>query len=89
MLTPAALLGRAAQMWSALNNRGEMQVEGQGDGAATISLLDYPAEPALCGRVSGWIERMAEMTGAKNVHVEQTQCYAKGAPHCQWTVTWS
>lgn len=88
VLTPAALLGRASQMWSALYNRGQMRVENQTDRSATIKLIDFPSEPAGCARVTGWIERMGELTGAKNVRVNQTQCYAKGAGHCEWTIDW-
>ena len=89
VLTPPALLGRASQMWNSINNRGDMRVENRTDRSATIKLLDYPSEASGCGRVTGWIERLAELTGAKNVRVQQTQCYAKGAPHCEWTVAWS
>ena len=89
VLTPPALLSKASQMWSALYNRGEMRVTDQTDRGATIKLLDFPSEPAGCSRITGWIERMAEMTGAKDVRVQQTQCYAKGAPHCEWNITWS
>ena len=88
VLTPTALLGRASQMWSALYNRGQMKVENETDRSATIKLLDFPSEPAGCARVTGWIERMGELTGAKNVRVNQTQCFAKGAPHCEWTIDW-
>lgn len=87
-MTPASLLSKASTMWSALNNRGTMQVEDQTDRAATIKLIDYPSESVHCARVTGWVERIAELTGAKNVQVQQTQCYAKGAPHCQWSVRW-
>jgi len=88
VLTPAALLSKASNMWSSLYNRGQMRVENQTDRGATIKLLDFPSEAAGCARITGWIERMAELTGVKNVHVQQTQCYAKGAPHCEWNVTW-
>ena len=87
-MTPASLLNKASTMWSTLNNRGEMQVRNQTDRTAAIQLLDYPSESVHCARVTGWIERMAELTGAKNVQVEQTQCYAKGAPQCAWTISW-
>jgi uncharacterized protein (TIGR02265 family) len=89
VMTPAALLSKASQMWSALYNRGELQVTDQTDHGATIKLLDFPSETAGCGRTTGWIERMAELTGVKNVRIQQTQCYAKGAPHCEWNITWS
>jgi uncharacterized protein (TIGR02265 family) len=87
-MTPASLLTKASTMWSTLNNRGTMKVEDRTDRSATLALVDYPSESVHCARVTGWIERMAELTGAKNVRVEQTQCYAKGAPHCQWTLSW-
>lgn len=88
ILTPAALLSKASTMWSSLYNRGEMRIENQTDRGATIKLLDFPSEAAGCARITGWIERMAELTGVKNVRVQQTQCYTKGAPHCEWNVTW-
>ncbi len=89
VLTPAALLSKASQMWSALYNRGELQVSDQTNHGATIKLLDFPSEVAGCSRTTGWIERMAELTGVKNVRIQQTQCYAKGAAHCEWSITWS
>lgn len=89
VLTPAALLSKASQMWSSLYNRGDMRVEDQTSNSARIRILNFPSEVAGCSRITGWMERMAELTGAKNVNVEQTQCYAKGAPHCEWVVRWS
>ncbi len=88
VLTPAAMLSKASRMWTVMNNRGMMTVENQTDRGATIKLMDYPSEVAGCARISGWIERMAELTGVKNVRVQQTQCYSKGAPHCEWILTW-
>jgi uncharacterized protein (TIGR02265 family) len=88
VLTPTALLSKASQMWSSLYNRGEMKIENQTDKGATIKLINFPSEAAGCARVTGWIERMAELTGVKDVRVQQTQCYAKGAPHCEWKLSW-
>jgi hypothetical protein len=80
VLTPPPLLSKASQMWSSLYNRGEMRVENQ---------TDRPSEIAGCARITGWIERMAELTGVKDVRIRQTQCYAKGGPHCEWSITWN
>ena len=89
VLTPNALLAKASQMWSSLYNRGTMSVEHQTDHGVTIKLLDFPSELAGCSRVTGWIERMAELTGVQNIRIQQTQCYAKGAPYCEWSIAWS
>ena len=89
VLTPAALLGKASQMWSSLYNRGEMRVDEQTETSARIRILNFPSEAAGCGRVTGWIERMAELTAVKDIKVEQTQCFAKGATCCEWRLSWS
>lgn len=88
VLTPAALLSKASQMWSSLYNRGEMRVDEQTETSARIRIMNFPSEAAGCARVTGWIERMAELTGVKDIQVEQTQCYAKGQPCCEWRVSW-
>jgi len=88
VLTPPALLSKAGQMWSSLYNRGELRVLDQTDKSARISLANFPAEAAGCARFTGWIEKMAELTGAKNVKIEQSQCFAKGAACCEWQLKW-
>ncbi|HEV8660495.1 MAG TPA: hypothetical protein VGS96_17960 [Thermoanaerobaculia bacterium] len=88
VLTPPALLAKAGQMWSALYNRGELRVDEQTPHGARISLIDFPSEMAGCSRTTGWIEKMAELTGVGDVHVEQTQCFAKGEPNCEWRISW-
>lgn len=89
VLTPPALLSKASQMWSALYNRGQMRVVEQTSNSATLRLEDFPSEIAGCSRTTGWIERMAQLTGAKNVNVVQTQCFARGGRNCEWIVKWS
>ena len=89
VMTPPALLGKAAQMWSSLYNRGELRVDEQQEKSARIRLINFPSEPAGCARVTGWMERMAELTGVKNVRVHQTQCFAKGGACCEWKIEWS
>ena len=89
VMTPPALLSKAGQMWSSLYNRGELRVVDQTDKSAHIRLNNFPSQAAGCARVTGWIERMAELTGVKNISVQQTQCYAKGDQCCEWNLTWS
>jgi len=89
VLTPPALLSKASQMWSSLYNRGELKVEDQTANSARIRLVGFPSEPAGCARITGWMERMAELTGAKNVVVQKTACYTKGQANCEWVVKWT
>ncbi|HUP58857.1 MAG TPA: TIGR02265 family protein [Thermoanaerobaculia bacterium] len=89
VMTPPALLSKAGQMWSSLYNRGELRVEEQTENSARIRLTNFPTEAAGCARLVGWMERMAELTGAKDVKVEHLQCFAKGGACCEWRLRWS
>jgi len=89
VLTPAALLSKASQMWSSLYNRGELRVESQTEHSARLQLLNITMEPAGCARMTGWIERMAEMTGSKNVRITKPKCSGKGDSCCEWQLDWS
>ncbi len=88
VLTPPALLNRASQMWKTLYNRGDLRVDEQTDKGARLRLVDFPSEFAGCSRVTGWIEGMAELTGAKAINVVQTQCVTRGGPCCEWQIHW-
>ena len=88
ILTPTALLGKASQIWGSLYNRGEMKVEAETSHGARIRLLNFPSEPAGCARITGWMERMVELTGVKSPQVTQVRCFAKGGPACEWELSW-
>ncbi|MGZ7039677.1 MAG: TIGR02265 family protein, partial [Thermoanaerobaculia bacterium] len=89
VLTPAALLSKASQMWTSLYNRGELQVTSQTDRSAKLELTNITMEVAGCARMTGWIERMAELTGAKAIRITHAVCSAKGASRCEWQLDWS
>jgi predicted hydrocarbon binding protein len=89
VMTPPAILSKASQMWSSLYNRGELRVDEQTENSARIRLMNFPSEVAGCARLSGWIERMAGLTGVKAIRIEQTACAAKGGTYCEWKLHWS
>ena len=41
-----------------------------------------------CLTVVGWYERALELSGARGGRVEETQCRARGAPHCEYHLSW-
>lgn len=88
VLTPEKLLEKASRIWGSLYNRGEMLVDKRTGRSAHIRLLNFPSEEAGCARITGWIERMVELTGVRNPRIVQTQCRAKGAQACEWDIQW-
>lgn len=88
VLTPTALLSRAGSMWSSLYSQGQMKVESEEANFAKLKLVDFRCEAAGCARITGWIERMTEMTGNKNPRITHVRCSAKGAEACEWDLRW-
>lgn len=87
VLTPTALLSKASKIWSSLYARGDLRVESEAPREALVKLVDFPSERIGCARITGWIERMMELTGEKGT-VVQTRCYAKGEGACEWKLKW-
>ena len=88
VMTPEALLSRAASMWSAMNTAGRMEVQRDGDRAATLRLSDFPSEPVMCARIGGWLEQLTELTGTTKYIVTKAQCVSKGDRCCEWKLNW-
>ena len=88
VLTPPILISKASHMWSSLYNAGDFAVTQQGDTGAHVVLRNFPSEVSGCSRITGWIERMSELTGVSDVRVLHEKCFAKGDPSCEWTVSW-
>ncbi len=88
VLTPAALLSKGGQMWNALYNRGQLRIDDQTDTSVRISLIDFPSELAGCSRMTGWIERMAQLTNVSDLNIEHSRCFAKGDANCEWRISW-
>jgi len=38
--------------------------------------------------MTGWIEQIAQLTSVRDLKVEKTKCFAKGATECEWRVSW-
>ena len=86
--TPDYVLSKASQTFSTFYNRGSMDVERLSEKNARVTLREFPASPAACGRITGWMMELGEMTRAPNMQVIHTECRSKGAPCCQWLISW-
>lgn len=80
---------RAASLYPALYNTGEMRlVANEGKSAAIrITGFDQPC-PEFCDRALGWMERTLELTGAKGIRMDHPTCVARGDAHCEYRGRW-
>lgn len=89
VLTPTALLRKASTMWSTVHSHGAMTLDAETDDSARIRLAGFPSEEAHCARLTGWMEGLGAMTGARRVVVVHDVCLARGDADCQWQLRWT
>jgi hypothetical protein len=87
LLSLQSVFKTAPLMWKRVYDGGELHVEPRDD-SATITLRDFPSDPAGCGRITGWFELIGEKAGAKELQTTHPVCMSEGAEVCRWEFTW-
>ena len=87
--SPQFIIGRAATVYGNFYSSGEMKVLDSGKGFANVQITGF-AEPCdeYCQRVWGWMVRMLELTGARNIKAVHSKCRLKGDALCLYNGTW-
>lgn len=89
MMKPDALLAKAATMWSTMNLAGSLSMKKHSERGGVLWLTDYPEpDEVMCYRITGWMEQILDLAGAKESTVTHTLCRARGGQVCEWQVTW-
>ena len=81
------IIRRAAAAWRVNYDEGSMTVLSEGDGVVSLRMEVPRPHRAHCLSVRGWMVRAGELSGAKDVRVEET-CRLLGQPHCQFELRW-
>jgi uncharacterized protein (TIGR02265 family) len=87
---PHFLLSNAPLVYAAYYAAGRRTYQKLGEKAAVLRTFDAETISATdCLTVVGWHRRAIELCGGHDVKVEETQCRARGAPHCEYRCEWS
>jgi hypothetical protein len=83
------ILGRAVRLWSAHYDTGFLEVATRGPKAAVLRIRGFASPHHVhCMSVTGWAQRSIELSGGKNVKIDETRCRTKGDELCQLETTW-
>lgn len=86
---PLFLLKSVPRIYATLHSQGRRTCEVLGPGAAVIRSFDVAEVDADdCCTTVGWLERAIALSGRTAVRVEERQCAALGAPHCEYHCRW-
>lgn len=87
--TPDRLLAQLKGVfWPAFYDFGKVEVIQEGERAIRLRMFEVPATRTLCQRAFGFTHRGLELTGAKNLKMEETACMARGQERCEVSASW-
>ena len=90
---PHFLLRNVPRMYASQHSDGTRTYEQTGATSAVVRHLQAgeasEADADDCLTVQGWLKRAIEISGGRDVRVEETQCRARGGSSCEFTCRWS
>jgi predicted hydrocarbon binding protein len=86
---PSFAIRRSTQFWKQLHNNGRLEIIPSGPTAVTARLIDkaFPHK-AFCASLIGYCQGVLELSGAKNISIDEIQCASEGASHCEYVGKW-
>jgi hypothetical protein len=83
------ILARAARLWGMHYDSGRMLVQQAPGNEVELRIIDFESPHHVhCLAVQGWVERSVELSGGKNVVLEELGCRGLGDHACRFRVTW-
>ena len=84
------IMARAARLWGMHYDSGRLLVR-QSPGKEVTLTVDGFATPhrVHCLSVQGWAERSVELSGARDVVLDELACRARGDETCAFRITWT
>jgi uncharacterized protein (TIGR02265 family) len=86
---PHFLLENVPRLYSSQHSTGHRTHERTGPTSAAIRHFDTEQPDSDdCLTVAGWLERAVEISGGRVPMVEERRCRGRGAPHCEFLISW-
>ena len=86
---PAFVIPRASRFWSQIHNVGEMTGEKTSDKSGVARVKGHVfSTKAFCAYLAGYMTAILQMSGAKNISMQETQCVLSGGDCCEFTAAW-
>ncbi len=86
---PHHVLEAISRIYRTVYSSGARTYRRTGDRSAIICGHGTRLAHDHCLWVAGWLQRVVELSGGKDVRVVEVQCEGSRAPHCEYTVAWT
>ncbi|MFW6087114.1 MAG: hypothetical protein ACODAG_07915, partial [Myxococcota bacterium] len=88
--TPTFVIKRIRIAYGSYIQGGVIRSEVPEANRARVGLHEAALPKYLCTHgICGWITAALELSGGRDVRVEETACMHDGASHCEWDARWA
>jgi hypothetical protein len=90
LANPAYVLEKSMEIWGRFFDTGHWRVTRPSATSADGTLNDFAlVDRAVCTYLTAYLRHLFELVGAKSVEVKHTECRARGAKACRFTIAWA
>lgn len=83
------ILARASRLWGMHYDSGSLVIDNRPAKTVEARIVGFDTPHRIhCMSVQGWAERSVELSGGKNVALEEQSCRASGDDECLFTLSW-
>ena len=87
--TPTWLVDRATRVWDRYHDTGRWVVTAPGPNKIIGELNEFAVrDEVFCARLRGWLAGAVELTGGKNVNIQEAKCVNRGHDRCVFNLAW-
>ncbi len=84
------IIARASRLWGMHYDSGRLEVDRFPGKEVSLRIVDFDTPHRIhCIAVQGWAERSVELSGGKQVAIDEVSCRADGADQCELRGTWT
>jgi hypothetical protein len=87
VLSPLQIFRVEGRLWSHFQDSGKWESQRVPNGV-DATLTGWAVDVALCSELSGYLVKLVEFTGGKDVRVLHSTCRAKGGDKCVFQYRW-
>jgi hypothetical protein len=87
--TPKWIMDRAARLWDLHYDSGRLVIVRHPGNAIDMRIENFPTpHKTHCLSVTGWAERSLELSGARQLTIEESECRTSGGSACVLHAAW-
>ena len=89
IVSPETAAARSGIFWERYYDTGKLVAEETRRGYLRVHIEGFPEiSPLHCRLLSGWIEGLGAVWGARNTAIREIACARRGSPRCVFEGTW-